>query len=418
MTGPEGAKGPVGRTKVPALDLDLDPSAGPHFDLSEEQAMIRKVAREFADGVIAPGARERDREEQFPHDLLPKLAEMGFLGPTVPERYGGQGLDFISEAIIFEEIGRADSSVRTTLSVQISLTELPILRWGTEEQQRRYLPRLTGGEWLGCFGLTEPEAGSDATNQQTRAMKDGDDWVLNGHKIWISNGGVASLAIVFAQTDPALGHRGLAAFLVETDTPGFSSHDIHGKLGLRSSNTAGLVLADVRVPAGNMLGEVGQGFHIAMSALDDGRFGVAAGSVGIIQGCVDASVAYAKDRIAFGKPIATFQLVQELIADMILDLEAARLLVHRAGFLKTKGVRNTRETSLAKWYASEASVRAALNAIQIHGGYGSSDEYPVERYLRDAKVATLYEGTTQIQKLIVGRFATGIDAVDPAPTKP
>jgi alkylation response protein AidB-like acyl-CoA dehydrogenase len=402
---------PSRRSRVPALDLELDLSDGPRFDLSPEQEMIRSTAREFADQVVAPGARDRDRAERFPTELIPQLAELGFLGPTVPEKYSGQGLDFVSEAIIFEEIGRADSSVRTTLSVQISLTELPILRWGTEEQKRRYLPKLATGEWLGCFGLTEPQAGSDATNQQTRALRDGNEWVLNGRKIWISNGGVANLAIVFAQTDPALGHKGIAAFLIETDTPGFSTQDIHGKLGLRSSNTAELILQDVRVPDANRLGEIGDGFPIAMSALDDGRFGVASGSVGIIQGCVDVSVRYAQERIAFDKPIASFQLVQELIADMVLDLECARLLVYRAAYLKNQGVRNTRETSLAKWFASEASVRAALNAIQVHGGYGYSDEYPAERYLRDAKVATLYEGTTQIQKLIIGRYATGIDAI-------
>ncbi|MFN8482895.1 MAG: acyl-CoA dehydrogenase family protein [Anaerolineae bacterium] len=383
------------------------------FDLTPEQEMIRRTAREFAEGEILPGARDRDREGRFPREILQKLGALGFMGPTVPEEYGGMGLDFLSEAIIFEEIGRADSSIRTTLSVQISLTETTILRWGTEEQKRKYLPRMASGEWIGCFGLTEPGAGSDASNLATRAVRDGDEWVINGRKMWISNGGVASLAIVFAQTDPSLKHKGTAAFLVETDTPGFSAPTIHGKLGLRSSNTAELVLEDVRVPAANMLGDIGQGFRIAMSALDDGRFGVASGCVGIIQGCVDASVKYAQERHAFGEPIAGFQLVQELIADMVLDLEAARLLVYRAGYLKNKGVSNTRETSLAKWYASEAAVRAALNAIQVHGGYGYSDEYPVERYLRDAKVATLYEGTTQIQKLIIGRYATGIDAIAP-----
>ncbi|RME48911.1 MAG: acyl-CoA dehydrogenase [Chloroflexi bacterium] len=380
------------------------------FDLTPEQEMVKKTAKDFADNEIMPGARERDRQEIFPWDIIRDMAKLGFLGPTLPEKYGGMGLDYISEAIIFEEVGRADSSVRTTLSVQISLTELPILQFGTEEQKQKYLPKLASGEWIGCFGLTEPQAGSDAANQQTRAVKDGNEWVLNGRKMWISNGGIASLALVFAQTDPELKHRGIAAFLVETDTPGFSTQDIHHKLGLRSSNTAELILEDVRVPAENLLGEVGQGFKIAMYALDQGRYGVASGCVGIIQGCIDASVKYAQEREAFGRPIAGFQLVQELIADMVLDCEAARLLVYRAGHLKNKGVPNTRETSLAKWYASEAAVKAALNAIQIHGGYGYSDEYPVERYLRDAKVATLYEGTTQIQKLIIGRATTGISA--------
>lgn len=402
--------GPPPTSRTPKLDLDLDLSGGMCFDLSPEQAMIRQAARQFSDEVILPGARDRDREERFPFELIPEMAKLGFLAPTLPQRYGGQGLDFISESIIFEEIGRADSSIRTTLSVQISLTEIPIWRWGTDALKQKYLPKLASGEWLGCFGLTEPQAGSDAANQQTRATKDGDDYILNGHKIWISNGAIAQLAIIFCQTDPELKHKGLAAFLVETDTPGFAAHTIHHKLGLRSSNTAELVLQDVRVPAANMLGQIGDGFRIAMSALDDGRFGVASGCVGILQGCVDASVKYATERIAFNKPIASFQLVQELIADMVLDLECARLLVYRAGYLKSKGEPNTRETSLAKWFAGEAAVRAALNCIQVHGGYGYSDEYPGERYLRDAKVATLYEGTTQIQKLIVGRYATGVDA--------
>lgn len=380
------------------------------FDLTTEQEMVQKTAKEFADNEIMPDARKRDRQATFPWKIIKQMAELGFLAPTLPEKYGGMGLDYISEAIIFEEIGRADSSVRTTLSVQVSLTELPILKYGREEQKQRYLPKLGTGEWIGCFGLTEPNAGSDAANQQTRAVKDGNEWVLNGTKMWISNGGIADLALVFAQTDPELKHKGIAAFLIETDTPGFSTQDIRHKLGLRSSNTAELILEDVRVPAENVLGQVGQGFTIAMYALDQGRYGVASGCVGIIQACIDASVKYAREREAFGQAIAEFQLVQELIAEMVLDCEAARLLVYRAGHFKNQGVRNTRETSLAKWYASEAAVKAALNAIQVHGGYGYSDEYPVERYLRDAKVATLYEGTTQIQKLIIGRETTGISA--------
>ncbi|MBI3734371.1 MAG: acyl-CoA dehydrogenase family protein, partial [Chloroflexi bacterium] len=365
---------------------------------------------DFADNEIMPGARERDRAEQFPAEIIAKLGALGFLGPTTPEPYGGMGADFISEAIIFEEVGRADSSVRTTLSVQISLVQVPILKYGTEEQKQKYLPRLAKGEWLGCFALTEPGAGSDAANQSSTCRRDGDHWILNGHKMWISNGAKAQVALVFAQGDPSRRHRGINAFLVETDTPGFEAHTIHGKLGLRSSNTAELVFHDMRIHDSQRLGEVGRGFEIAMYALDNGRFGVASGCVGIIQGCVDASVKYAKERHAFNKPIAGFQLVQELIADSYLDLEAARLLVYRAGAKKNTGDPAHIETSLAKWYASEAAVRAALNAIQVHGGYGYSDEYPVERYLRDAKVATLYEGTTQIQKLIIGRHLTGISA--------
>jgi alkylation response protein AidB-like acyl-CoA dehydrogenase len=380
------------------------------FELSSEHQLLKNTAKAFADGEIMPGARDRDREAVFPDDIIAKLGSLGFLGPLVPEKYGGMGADFLSEAIIFEEVGRADSSVRTTLSVQISLCESPILKYGTEEQKQKYLPKLARGEWIGCFGLTEPGAGSDAANQSSTCRRDGDDWIVNAHKMWISNGTKAKVALIFAQGDPSKKHRGISAFLVETDTPGFEAHEIKGKLGLRSSSTAELVLRDVRVSDAQRLGEVGRGFEIAMYALDNGRFGVASGCVGIIQGCVDASVKYSKERVAFNKQIAGFQLVQELLADMYLDLEAARLLVYRAGAKKNGGDPAHIETSLAKWYASEAAVRAALNAIQVHGGYGYSDEYPVERYLRDAKVATLYEGTTQIQKLIIGRHLTGVSA--------
>jgi alkylation response protein AidB-like acyl-CoA dehydrogenase len=296
------------------------------------------------------------------------------------------------------------------LSVTSSLVALTILKWGTEEQKMKYLPRLASGEIIGCFGLTEPDAGSDAANISTTARKDGAGWILNGNKMWISNGGVSKLAIIFAQTDKSQKHKGMAAFLVDTDVEGFSSQPIHGKLGLRSSDTASLTLEDVRVGADALFGGIGDGFKIAMSALDNGRYSVAAGCVGICQGCVDASVKYSQERMAFGRPIAGFQLVQELIADMILDTEAGRLLVFQAGHLKNKGVRNTRETSLAKLYASEAALRCGNKAIQVFGGYGYSNEYPVERYMRDARVASLYEGTTQIQKLIIARYATGISA--------
>jgi alkylation response protein AidB-like acyl-CoA dehydrogenase len=380
------------------------------FQLSPEQKLLQQTIKEFADQEIMPGARDRDRNCEFPADIVAKLGALGYLGPLTPEKYGGMGADYLTEAILFDEIGRADSSVRTTLSVQISLCQAPILKYGAEEQKHQYLPKLASGEWIGCFGLTEPGAGSDAANQQTTCRRDGDHWILNGHKMWISNGTKAQLAIIFAQGDASKRHRGISAFLVETNTPGFAAYEIHGKLGLRSSSTAELKLNDVRVHDSQRLGEVGKGFEIAMYALDNGRFGVASGCVGIIQGCVDASVKYAKERQAFGKPIAGFQLVQELIADMYLDLEAARLLVYRAGAKKNTGDPASIETSLAKWYASEAAVKAALNTIQVHGGYGYSDEYPGERYLRDAKVATLYEGTTQIQKLIIGRHLTGIGA--------
>ncbi|HET8568679.1 MAG TPA: acyl-CoA dehydrogenase family protein [Candidatus Limnocylindria bacterium] len=381
------------------------------LDLTPEQEEIRRLAHDFADREIAPGARERDRGEIFPKDVLAKMAPLGFLGGPIPEKYGGMGVDNVSHAIITEEIGRADSSVRTTLSVQISLVEKTILAFGTEEQKQRYLPRLCKGEIIGCFGLTEPEVGSDATKLRTSAKRDGGGWVINGRKMWISNGSVSSLALVFAQTDPSKGHKGIAAFILERERDKYGSAGLHGKLGLRSSDSSELILDGVRCPDSALLGAVGQGFAIAMSALDNGRYSVAAGAVGVAQACIDASVAYAKQRKTFGKPIAAHQLVQELIADMIVETEAARLLVWRAGDLKDKGRPNTRETSIAKLYASEIAQRAADSAIQIHGGYGFSDEFPVERYWRDARVNRLYEGTTQIQKLIIARFATGIDAL-------
>ena len=381
------------------------------FDLTSEQQAIRALARDFADREIAPGARERDRSETFPADVLAKMAPVGFLGGPVPEEYGGMGVDMISHALITEEIGRVDSSVRTTLSVQISLVEMTILKYGTEEQKRAYLPALCAGEIIGCFGLTEAEVGSDATKLRTTARRDGDGWVLNGRKMWISNGSVSKLALVFAQGDPSKGHKGITAFLLERDRDGYGSQGIHGKLGLRSSDSSELILDDIRVPDSARLGEIGKGFTIAMAALDSGRYSVAAGAVGVAQACIDASVAYSTQRQSFGKPIAGHQLVQELLADMIVETEAARLLVWRAGHLKDKGLPSTRETSIAKLFASEAAQRAADGAIQVHGGYGFSDEFPVERFWRDARVNRLYEGTTQIQKLIIARFATGIDAI-------
>jgi butyryl-CoA dehydrogenase len=381
-----------------------------HLELTDEQRAVREMARKFAEEYIAPVARENDIQERFPGDIIRKMGELGLLGGPVPVEYGGAGLDYIAHALVTEEIGKACSSVRTTISVQISLVELSLVRWGTEAQKRRYLPALCSGQLIGCFGLTEPNAGSDPSSMETTAVADGDHWVLNGRKTWISNGGVAGLAIVFAQTDRSKGHRGIGAFLVERDTPGFVTRDIHGKLGLRASNTAELMFDDCRVPSDRVLGRIGDGFRVAMSALDNGRYSVAAGCVGICQGCVEACVRYAKERKQFGRPIGSFQLVQDLIARMIVDTEAGRLLVFRAGHLKNQGVRCTREVSIAKYFASEAAVRCALDAIQVHGSYGYSNEYPVERYLRDAKVATIYEGTSQIQKLLIASHDLGIRA--------
>ncbi|MBI3599994.1 MAG: acyl-CoA dehydrogenase family protein [Nitrospinae bacterium] len=380
------------------------------FELTDEQKMVKEMVRKFADEEIVPVARENDIKEHFPIEIIKKMAPLGLLGAPIPEKYGGGGLDFISDAIIFEEIGRADSSIRTTLSVQVSITELTILRWGTEEQKEKYLPWLCNGDILGCFALTEPCAGSDAANQSTTAIPTDKGWVINGTKTWISNGGIADIAIVFAQTDKTKKHKGIAAFIVERGTKGFTTREIKGKLGLRASNTAELIFEDCEVSKDALLGQAGDGFKVAMSALDNGRYGVASGCVGIIQGCIDTCAKYAKERHQFGKPIGSFQLIQEKIARMVVDCDASRLLVYRAGDLKNKGVKNTLETSIAKYFASEAAVRAATEAIQIFGAYGYSNEYPVERYLRDAKVATIYEGTSEIQKLIIGYHTLGIKA--------
>jgi alkylation response protein AidB-like acyl-CoA dehydrogenase len=384
------------------------------LDLNDEQQLIRETARDFTDGEIVPRARDNDRSGHFDTELVAKLAAQGYLGAIVPREYGGAGLDYLTYGLIVEEVGRGDSAMRTVVSVQTSLVCSSILRWGTEEQKQKYLPKLCSGEWLGCFGLTEPDTGSDAANQKTRARRANGGWVVSGSKMWISMGNHAKVALVFAQTDPEKAHRGVACFLVDTDHPGFSSQEIHGKMGLHGSDTAALSLDDVEVSDDDMLGEVGDGFKIAMSALDSGRYSVAAGCVGICQGCVDHSVAYAKERVQFGRPIASFQLVQAMLADMKVQTDAARLLVWRAGILKDKGAPNTTETSIAKLYATEAAVECANTAIQVHGGSGYVDDHPVERYFRDVRVTTLYEGTSQIQKLIIGRALTGINALVPS----
>jgi butyryl-CoA dehydrogenase len=381
------------------------------FELTDEQKLIRETARDFTDSEIVPVARENDRNERFDTGLVKKLGEMGYLGPIVAEEYGGWGLDYRSYGLIVEQIGRGDSSARTVVSVQTSLVCSSIERWASEAQKTHWLPRLCSGESLGCFGLTEPDVGSDASNLKTRAEKTDAGWRLTGQKQWISMGNYADMALIFAQADPAKAHRGICCFLVPTDSDGFASSEIHGKLGLRASDTAEISLDGVEVPDDALMGEVGDGFKIAMSALDSGRFSVASGCVGICQGCLDASVEYTKQRRQFDRPIASFQLVQEMLADMAADTEAARGLVLRAGWCKDTGKPSTTETSIAKLYATEAAVRTANNAIQVHGGSGYVDDYPVERYLRDARVTTLYEGTSQIQKLIIGRALTGVNAM-------
>ena len=381
------------------------------FELTDEQRLIRDTAREFTDKEIVHRARENDRDEHFDLELVRMIADQEYLGAIVPREHGGAGLDYLTYGLIVEEVGRGCSAMRTVISVQTSLVCSSILRWGTEEQKQRYLPKLCTGEWLGCFGLTEPDTGSDAANQRTRARKTDSGWVINGAKMWISLANHARLALIFAQTDPDQGHRGLACFLVETDQAGFQPQPIHHKMGLRGSDTAAISLDDVHAAGDAMLGEIGDGFKVAMSALDSGRYSVAAGCVGVCQGCLDASVRYSKEREQFGRPIASFQLVQEMIADIALQTDAARMLVWRAGYLKDKGKPNTTETSIAKLYATEAAVQCANTAIQVHGGSGYVDDYPVERYFRDVRVTTLYEGTSQIQKLIIGRALTGVNAL-------
>jgi hypothetical protein len=384
------------------------------FELTDEQRLIKQTAREFTDKELIERTRENARNHHFDLDLVKKIAAQGYLGAIVPPEYGGAGLDYLSYGLIVEEIGRGDSAIRTVISVQTSLVCSGILKWGTEEQKTKYLPKLCSGEWLGCFGLTEPDTGSDAANQRTRARKTDSGWLINGAKMWISMGNYAKVALIFAQTDPELGYKGLACFLVDTDQPGYKAQTIEHKMGLHASDTASIALEDVEVSDEDMLGTVGDGFKVAMSSLDSGRYSVAAGCVGICQGCVEESVSYAKEREQFGRPIASFQLVQAMIADMVLKTEASRMLVWRAGWLKDMGRPNTLETSIAKLHATEASLECANLAIQIHGGAGYVDDHPVERYFRDARVTTLYEGTSQIQKLIIGRAMTGINALVPA----
>jgi acyl-CoA dehydrogenase len=371
------------------------------FSLTAEQELIRASAREFCDREIVPYVRDWDREEDIDRALVAKLADVGYLA--------GWELDTVSYALVMEELGRADSSVRGIVSVNVGLVGKTIAKWGTEEQQQEWLPKLASGAALGCYALTEPGAGSDPSSLVTRATRDGDDWVLSGSKIFITLGSWAKVALVFARSGGE-GARGLSCFLVPTDSEGFAASRIKGKLGLRAQDTAELTLDGVRVPEAARLGGEGDGFKVAMSALDNGRISLAAGCVGIVQGCLDACLRYAAERRQFGKPIASHQLVQELIAEIAVECEAARLLTWRAAALADAGVRHTLESSVAKYYASEASVRAANAAVQVHGGYGYIDEYPVGKYLRDARVTTLYEGTSQIQKLIIGRALTGESA--------
>jgi alkylation response protein AidB-like acyl-CoA dehydrogenase len=379
------------------------------FTLTSEQGLIRDSARAFCDREIVPFAREWDRSERMDRGIVEKLAEIGLLGCALPEEHGGMGLDTVSYCLVMEELGRADSSVRGIVSVNNGLAGKTIARWGTEAQKAEWLPRMASGQALGCYALTEPGSGSDPGSLVTRAERDGGDWRISGSKIFITLGSWAGVALVFARTGGE-GPRGITCFLVPTGSEGFSARKIDGKLGLRAQDTAELFLDGVRVPDSARLGDEGAGFKVAMSALDNGRISLAAGSVGVAQGCIDASVGYARERKQFGKSIAQFQLVQELLADTAVETEAARLMAWRAAALADAGEPYTLAASQAKYYASEVAVRAANAAIQVHGGYGYVDEFPVGKYLRDARVTTLYEGTSQIQKLLIGRALTGESA--------
>ncbi|MFJ3585477.1 acyl-CoA dehydrogenase family protein [Streptomyces sp. NPDC090127] len=381
-----------------------------NLELTEEQEAVRQLAEDFVAREVAPHVVAWDRAEDVDRSIVKKLGAVGFLGLTIPEEYGGSGGDHLAYCLVTEELGRGDSSVRGIVSVSLGLVAKTIASWGDEEQKRTWLPRLASGDALGCFGLTEPGTGSDAGNLATRAVRDGDTYVVNGSKMFITNGTWADVVLLFARTGDAPGHKGVSAFLVPTDTPGLTRRTIHGKLGLRGQATAELVLQDVRVPAAAMLGPEGKGFSVAMSALAKGRMSVAAGCVGIAQAALDAAVRYAGEREQFGKPIASYQLVQELISDISVDVDASRLLTWRVADLIDRGQDFATAASKAKLYASEAAVRAANNALQVFGGYGYIDEYPVGKLLRDARVMTLYEGTSQIQKLIIGRALTGVSA--------
>ncbi len=382
------------------------------FSLTEEQKMLRAMVQDFAQKELLPVAKEDDRNQHYRREIIKKMASLGLVGGLLPQEYGGSGLDYISHAILVEEIGRANFAyVVSIFMVQLCLVELTLLNFGTKEQREKYLPRLVTGELLGCFGAVEPNVGSDAGAVETTAVPNKDKWVINGSKTWITNASIADIAILLTQTDKSKGNRGLATFLIETKTPGFTTQEIKGKLGIRAVNTAEVSLDQCCVPKENLVGEVGQGLKIVLSAIDNARFTMSAGCVGIAQACIDASVKYAKERRQFKRQIAQFQLIQEMIADMIVETEAARYLVYQVGYLKDKGLPYSREAAIAKYYASKVAIQAADRAIQIHGGYGYSDEFPVERYYRDARVAPLFAGTNEIQKLIIAQYALGISAI-------
>ncbi len=377
------------------------------FSLTEEQRDVQETVRRFVDERVLPNAIQNDIDHHFDTSVVEGMAELGLLGAVIPEKYGGAGLDFVSEALICEEIERGEAAFRTLLSVHLGLNSLSLLRYGTEAQKQRYLVPQARGEKIGCFGLTEPGAGSDVAAMRAQARRRGDVYVLSGQKSWISYASVAAHALVVAKTDPEAGHRGMSAFLLETSWPGVTTSDIDHKLGIWAGSTGELFFEEVEVPAENRLGEEGQGFEVAMYAVDQGRFTVAAGACGVIRACLESSVAYARGREAFGSPIGRHQRVQDMIAEMVLGYETSKLLVMQAAWMKSEGRRNTRETSLAKWHATEAAFRAAHLAIQVHGAYGYAAEYGIERYFRNARAPLIYEGTSEIQKMLQAEHALG-----------
>lgn len=375
------------------------------FALTPEQKLIQQTAREFANEQLAPLAAQYDRTEEFTAPQAKMLAEMGFLGMMTPEEYGGAGLDTISYVLAMEEVSRACAATSVTMTVQNSLVCWPINHFGNEEQKRKYLTPLAKGEILGCYALSEPAAGSDPASMATTAVEDGDSYILNGSKIFISNGGVSKVALVWTQTDRDLKHKGITCFIVEADTPGFVVGAEEKKLGIRGSNTTELHFENCRVPKANILGSVGEGFKIAMQTLDGGRIGIAAQAVGIGQACIDASVKYAHERQAFGRPLAEIEAIQFKIADMAMEVQASRLLTYHAAWTKDKGVRFSKEAAMAKLHASETASRVAHSAVQIHGGYGYLRDFPVERLYRDARITEIYEGTSEIQRLVISSMA-------------
>ena len=377
------------------------------FGLSEEHLMVQRMVRDFAAKEVAPTIQEQDRLGGMAPHVIPRMAELGILGITIPVKYGGQGMDYISLGLTCEELEAVDTSLRVVISVHNGLTCLTLLQWGTEEQKKEFLIPLAKGEKIGCGAFTEPGAGSDFAHIQATGKKDGNSYILNGEKMWISLASAADFAVVTVRTIPETNqaYQGLSTFLVDLDTPGVTRDDLHGKLGVRAGSTGWISFQDVQVPAENMIGQEGEGFKVTMSAFDSGRYTVAAGATGLIRAALNSSTNYADQRRSFGEKISDLQLIQAKIARMALDYQASRLLYLKAGWMKNQGIRNTRETSAAKWYATEASFQAASEAVQIHGAYGFSDEYPVERYLRNAKGAMIYEGSSEIQSLIQADYA-------------